>query len=102
MKLREFTDEDIFEYALTHGGRNVRNVFSEIKAEYEAVISSPDLKITHRVIVNDMKNKISSLIDQIIDLHSHCLKSEDDEETRSVAEDLKSMHESLEKLFDSL
>jgi hypothetical protein len=102
MKLREFTDEDILEYALTHGGRNIINVFKEIEAEYNQIRADITVLIRHRTMINDLKNKISILIDKIIDLHNHCLKSEDDNETRTVASSLKSMSEELNKIFDNI
>ena len=102
MKLREFTDEDILEYALTHGGRNIRNVFKEIQIEFDQISVDVKTLVRHRIIINDMKNKISNLIDKIIDLHDHCLKSEDDEETRFIAKSLKSMSEELNKIFDNI
>ena len=102
MKLREFTDEDILEYALTHGGRNIRNVFKEIEAEYNQIRADITVLVRHRTMINDLKNKISILIDKIIDLHNHCLKSEDDNETRTAASSLKSMSEELNKIFDNI
>jgi hypothetical protein len=102
MKIREFTDDDILEYALTHGGRNIRSVFKEVEVEYNQIKLDATSLVRHRTLINDLKNRISILIDKIIDLHDHCLKSEDDDETHKVASSLKSMSEDLNKIFDSI
>ena len=102
MRLREFTDEDILEYALTHGGRNIRNVFREVQLEYNQIKQDVATLVRHRTFINVMKNDISSLIDRIIDLHNHCLKSEDDKETRDTATSLKSMYRDLNDIFDNI
>ena len=102
MKLREFTDEDITEYALTHGGRNIRNMFVEVNSKYERIKTDIKTISKHPVIVNDIKNSIDDLISDIVDLHNSCLKCEDDHETRSVATALKSMFQDLPETFDSM
>ena len=102
MKLREFTDEDITLHALSNGGRNIRNMFLDIKRDYVTLTQEYSSTGKHKTNISVMQSKISELIDRVINMHDICRNSEDDRETRDVAAELKELNSALHKMFDLL
>lgn len=102
MKLKEFTDDDIYLYALGHDGKSPMQVFKEINDSYNAIIREYENLVNHRTIRIEFKSRLKLLLDDIVDLHDYCKKSEDDNETRVVAGSLKDMYYRLNFIFDNV